>query len=423
MHSPCKVMLLLLGSVAWADLKVPVLYNSPPSRGDSLKREPQRSVEIIPLRSVQARAVNGQPAVRGHFYTGTLQVGMPPQEMDVIFDTSSGHLILPGTRCKDVACTEHRRYQSQKSEVAYDINLNGLPLVEGQRWASKGTTRDFLTIDFTQVDLGEGQAKGFVVQDKVCLSGGSCADVGVVELTRMSEVPFRAMPHDGILGLGLGGLIAGPGLNFLERWATTSGKAREFGMHLGAAGGEIIFGGHDPKRLAAPLRWFPVALPEEGYWAVWIREVRVGNVTIDACAGGCRGIVDTASSKLGVPLPMAPRLTAALASAPEAGAGCRGPDLDLELGGFSLTLRAADYADESCAPDLAPLPLPDPPFGGVYTLGEAVLRRYYAAFDWETKRVGFSPLAGRFVRLGSPAPRAVGRPTPEVEAAEQIILL
>merc|ERR1719498_1406722 len=111
---------------------------------------------------------------------------MPPQEMDVIFDTSSGHLILPGTRCKDVACTEHRRYQSQKSEVAHDINLNGLPLVEGQRWAPKGTKRDFLTIDFTQVDLGEGKAKGFVVQDKVCLSGGSCADVGVVELTRMS---------------------------------------------------------------------------------------------------------------------------------------------------------------------------------------------------------------------------------------------
>jgi len=59
-----------------------------------------------------------------------------------------------------------------------------------------------------------------------------------------------------------------------------------------------------------------------------------------------------------------------------------------------LTLEPQDYTDSTCAPLLGPLSLDEPKFTGVYTFGETVLRRYYAAFDWEKRKLGFAPMAG-----------------------------
>lgn len=72
-------------------------------------------------------------------------------------------------------------------------------------------------------------------------------------------------------------------------------------------------------------------------------------------------------------------------------AGCTGPTLEFDLGAIVIALEAPDYSDESCKPALGPLNLEEPAFVGVYAFGESVLRRYYAAFDWESQRVGFAP--------------------------------
>ena len=44
-----------------------------------------------------------------------------------------------------------------------------------------------------------------------------------------------------------------------------------------------------------------------------------------------------------------------------------------------------------------------PPF----PLMTQVLRRYYAAFDWQERRIGFAPVAQRRVQLGKAAATAV----------------
>merc|ERR1719263_1136597 len=76
------------------------------------------------------------------------------------------------------------------------------------------------------------------------------------------------------------------------------------------------------------------------------------------------------------------------------GRHCRSPDLHLDLGGTTLTLKAEDYAGPSCAPMLAPTKDEWPTKPGTFVLGEPFLKRYYTAFDWEHMRIGFGKATG-----------------------------
>jgi len=55
---------------------------------------------------------------------------------------------------------------------------------------------------------------------------------------------------------------------------------------------------------------------QDGYWQLDIREIRVDGQSIDFCVdGGCRGIVDSSSSHLGVPAEVLPQLEGLMAMA------------------------------------------------------------------------------------------------------------
>ena len=51
----------------------------------------------------------------GARYYGNLSVGTPAQSFRVCFDTGSGNLALPSTRCSSAPCTAHARYDPAKS--------------------------------------------------------------------------------------------------------------------------------------------------------------------------------------------------------------------------------------------------------------------------------------------------------------------
>merc|ERR1719409_571680 len=137
--------------------------------------------------------------------------------------------------------------------------------------------------------------------------------------------------------------------------------SNSFGLHLGADadGGEITFGGYDTKRLTHPLKWAPVADPQEGRWQVAISAIRVGNSTLDACRDrACRAAIDYSASLLGAPPNIAKSIETVLdfASTPGGfGNGCQHlamPDLHLELeNGVTLTLPAEDFVSDFGSPN------------------------------------------------------------------------
>lgn len=370
---------------------------------------------LVKLRKLQSHG-EGPDVVQKSFYVGYVSVGLQAQRLQVTFDTASGQIFLPSAKCLSSTCLERRRYIPQASKTAVDINSDGTALTT--HLPGRPAIRETVSISISSMDLGDGKVSGDLVREVVCLgpeasaasaSGAdrACAEVGIVAATQMTDVPFGAMPQDGTVGLGLG-LSISRTFNFLARYSENwKGTPKRFGLFLGDKGGEIAFGGHSESRLAAPLDWLPVLQPQEGYWQVRILKVRLGNQTLASCEGGCRGILDSSASRIGVPSDLDSGFQTAIgASSHRLHTGCAGPDLHIDLEGTTLTLRSEDYlAGKRCDAQIAPLQLPKE-FAGAFVLGEPILRRYYTVYDADSVSVGFGVASPDSEEVNDPDPPA-----------------
>jgi len=386
-------------------------------------------------------------------YSGIIGVGGPiPQEFRVVFDTGSGHVVIPAATCDSEACQVHQRFNLSASESSVPINVDGAPVPQGK------------LCDQVDISFGTGQITGEFVRDKVCLGfptaalegdeqghmqepvPQTCLEMNVLTAVKMSTQPFKAFNFDGILGLGLASLAVGDEFSFFDVM-TKRGKVQSphFGVFLteGEVEGEereIAIGGYNEHRLLHPLAWSPVAMAHFGYWQVRILAVRVDGVELDVCKDGtCRGVVDTGTSHLGIPAPHNIEVAGMLAVNAGDLLDCRlarAPVVEIELESINLTLGAENYMrrlplregvnvgsangvdllangtareknatseqpailiDENetdvtrhCTPRIMAVNIPEPVGPKLFILGEPVLHRYYSVFDWKGLQVGFS---------------------------------
>merc|ERR1719321_1299532 len=111
--------------IAVSNLIAVVAFQFPPEVAveDSKASEPV----IVPLRreSIPVRK-QGKIVSFKTSYSGLLNIGSPvPQEFRVVFDTGSGHLLVPSVNCKSEACEVHKRFNASSSETARAINTDG----------------------------------------------------------------------------------------------------------------------------------------------------------------------------------------------------------------------------------------------------------------------------------------------------------
>jgi hypothetical protein len=255
----------------------------------------------------------------------------------------------------------------------------------------------------------------------------------VVAATEMSEDPFNSFDFDGVLGMGLSGLSQTSEFNFLEAaaaggaWEPMPGAEHTFAIFLAKSDeeqSEITFGGWQLSHLRSgeDLSWVQAQDPALGYWQIDVFGITVNGVKIDFCDNGCRAVVDTGTSLLGVPSTLGHDLADALRHEAAADGSCDGPGptLEFHLGNFTILLDPADYArpefagtaallaaatlpkpavsssgafsnsTQLCVPMLMHIDLPEPLSPRTIILGEPVLQRYYTAFDAGAKRIGFA---------------------------------
>jgi hypothetical protein len=346
----------------------------------------QNSLTVKLTRQVVGQEA-GDDFVRSAYY-GTLMVGTPPEPFTVVFDTGSGHLVLPSTYCRSETCKVHKRFRRTASSTASDINCNGNVVGPGQM-------RDQISVSF-----GTGDVTGVFVEDIVCVdgiagdgeedgdaaggvatgpfltagSGGPGAEVvpvggpggsqpalrpGCVKLrliaaTELSEEPFKDFQFDGILGLGLDGLSQTPEFNFLKVVAQSvrewgGDNPQTFAVFLAdneKEDSEIELGGWAPNHLVEDLSWGSVLEPEMGHWILPIKGLRVDNEKLNFCEEGCKAAVDTGTSLLAVPTAAFPELYDLLKRPAPLAGHCQGPGplLHIEFEQFSVTLGPKDYA-------------------------------------------------------------------------------
>jgi len=381
--------------------------------------------ESIPVKR------KGKIASHKTSYSGTMHVGTPPQEFRVVFDTGSGHIVLPARECESESCKMHQQYDALASQSSVAINADGSLMAREQKAADTAT-----------IGFGTGSVTGEFVRERVCLGAsdrpGPCMDAQAVMAVEMSVKPFKSFTFDGIFGLGLDPLALSANFSFMGLLAGT-GFTAQFGVHVDDADGsqdsEIAFGGFNPARFEGPMSWVNAAKPELGHWQVQIVGVSIGGKAMDMCRdGGCYGVMDTGTSHIGVPAAREPQLASLLTvAAADAEADCReadAPTLELELLGMKLSLFAEDYmrplplrqgvevgsagvappgaelllrrasvevpsGTVECRPKLTPVKMPEPLGPDLFILGEPLLRRYYTVFDREGPRLGFGNAAGR----------------------------
>lgn len=348
-------------------------------------------------------------ANKGSMYVGLVTMGSPSQQFEVVFDTGSGQVILPLSSCQSSSCMEHYQFEPHESGT-----------VKNCTWPD-GVLRPGIAVTMS-TDLGDGQVIGRLMEDTLCVHGdtGVCTEVSFIAATSMTPVPFEKLPCDGVVGLGLAGLTLDPQFSLLNRWSSQVVK-REFAMYFANEWGEVTVGGHDPARFSSPLVWAPVVNPESGFWQIGITAVRVGSQTLKRCQDGtCRGLVDTAASRLGAHTDLLTELKSLVA---DPGRVCRGEprQLHIDTAGLTLTVEPADYLGVSCDPAMTALDIEGSE--GVIVLGGPLLRRYYTVFDWEAHRIGFGVAAPELqltlADLPPSLPRALSS-SPDVIVAEQL---
>ncbi|CAH9059298.1 unnamed protein product [Cuscuta europaea] len=215
-------------------------------------------------------------------YFGEIGVGTPPQKFTVIFDTGSSNLWVPSSKCfMSVSCLFHSKYSSSQSST---YQPNG---------------------KHAEIHYGTGQIAGFVSQDHVKVGDLLVKNQEFIEATSEPGVTFLVAKFDGILGLGFQeisvgdsvpvwynmvkqGLVKDPVFSF---WLNRKVGAEE--------GGEIVFGGADPKHYKGQHTYVPVS--KKGYWQFDMGDVLIGGKPTGYCDKGCSAIADSGTSLVAGP--------------------------------------------------------------------------------------------------------------------------
>ncbi|GAA0154531.1 aspartic protease [Lithospermum erythrorhizon] len=215
-------------------------------------------------------------------YYGEIAIGSPPQKFTVIFDTGSSNLWVPSSKCYlSLSCWFHSKYKASKSST---YTANGEP---------------------ASIQYGTGAISGFFSQDIVEVGDLDVKDQVFIEATQEGSLTFVLAKFDGILGLGFQEIAVG---NVTTVWDNMVAQGlvdeEKFSFWLSRDpsaedGGELVFGGVDPKHYRGKHTYVPVT--QKGYWQFDMGDFFIGNSSTGFCEGGCSAIVDSGTSLLAGP--------------------------------------------------------------------------------------------------------------------------
>jgi len=336
-------------------------------------------------------------------YYGDVEVGSPPQKFTVIFDTGSGHLLVPSVQCESEACKVHKKFAAHNSSSAMPVGWADEPL----KRAEDENDRDTKVINFAS-----GDAVGQFTRDRVCLGGATlfCTTADFIEMTEESDDPFKDAEWDGVLGLGQS-ISDAPEFNIFGVMAHDSSTKLHmpiFAVYLGrhvSDDAEITFGSYRQERMASPLTWVNVS--EEGYWQFQFTDFTIDGKPTGLCTKygkrQCQAVLDTGSSLMMGPKGDLDQLLQLLHFGNDTtgnfSVGYKFPKLGFQIAGKNFEMDPSDYMDRShdestpkgkelCWAHL--MPIGDTGRGPIVVLGMPFLRTFYTAYDMKQKQIGIT---------------------------------
>lgn len=355
-------------------------------------------------------------------YYGTLKIGSPPQDFDVVFDTGSSDMWVPSQACPTNSgnCNQKKTFDSTSSTSYKEVE--------------KGAKSDF------SIMYGSGSVTGKYGTDIVTLAedytveGQTFAQVDSTD--GLGQLYLKAK-FDGILGLAFPSISRNPGVNTLIPNLKAKGVMEKsiFSFYLGDnKDGELAIGGYDPDRMQGEITWVDLAYP--GYWLVEMQSVKFGDSVISSGVTG--GIMDTGTSLMYGPQKQVMSLAMSLGAqfVPQIGlfmiqCDAKLDDLEFTVGGKKVTvpgetLKIKDDSGKYCFLGIAimqfaseemegmetldeeleeqvaremldvagkpVLPVPSNMKGNTWLMGDLFLRTQYTIYNYEEKKFGMADL-------------------------------
>ncbi|XP_059662497.1 aspartic proteinase-like [Cornus florida] len=215
-------------------------------------------------------------------YFGEIGIGTPPQKFTVIFDTGSANLWVPSSKCLfSVPCYFHSKYKSSQSSTYKENGKSA------------------------EIHYGTGSISGFFSQDNVKVGDLVVKNQEFIEATSEPSVTFLVAKFDGILGLGFREISVGNAVPVWENMVKQRlVKEPVFSFWLNRKveekkGGEIVFGGVDPKHYKGKHTYVP--LTQKGYWQFDMGDILIGDKPTGYCSGSCSAIADSGTSLIAGP--------------------------------------------------------------------------------------------------------------------------
>jgi saccharopepsin len=392
------------------------------------------STVLAAATAVSASVIDLPVVLKNTYSSVKFEVGSPPQEHHLHFDTGSSTIWMVNTDCTETSCPDgtsefyqRQEYNSSASSTAIDLG-------------------SFSTIPY----LG-GDITGRAFQDVFAVPGSSLE--WNQTLISANESSWRFITADGFLGLGFSSIAENATSTLVETllWKGALDAPRFslfYGTNLGDEGpqdGVLTIGGsHEDKYADGEMVYVPLKKTDEyQLWRAPLRSVNVlvarnpsdPNSTVEirngrlpttalpegtypkanttwSMYGSGSAVFDTGAGRLSVPQDIASamyynlgwdfdkllhgqqrmecqHLNASWAVTLTLGEGAEEDDVSFTMRGDEFTEPGAE-----CMP-----PFDDSSLGGFALVGSAFLQRYYSVFDFGGDKVeNYQPKIG-FVRL------------------------
>ena len=305
-------------------------------------------------------------------YYGSLVVGTPGEEINVIYDTGSSNLWVPNSDC----CgwfSSHNFYHESKSST----------------YVANGST--------FKIEYGSGPVSGFYSKDTVNIGGVSIADYTFAEVTDVSGlgISYSLGKFDGICGMAWGS-ISVDGVRTPVEGLVDAGAEPVFAFYLGnQVDGELTIGGVNSAHYTGDFAY--TNLESTSYW-----QVNLDGLKLNGAAVGTTpyAIVDSGTSLLAGPTTDVKSIAASLSlsttilSSKEYTVDCGATyNVVYTVGGADYELTEKDLvmsnSGGTCLFGMTAIDVPAPR-GPLWILGDVFMRKYYVKFDVGQKRLGFA---------------------------------